>query len=241
MSDLAFFFNTPLDRSQRTVLDIASAAMQKIGAIDASRPLTANEARDCLDEINGLLEQWSMESLNVYRVGDIRFVTASGQTEYKIGPGEYIDAERPAWIWNAVRSTEPTNTLEVRNYSPVEPPNGYVLNYDPGFPVGTITLGWTPTGEEIALRVDQQLRRYESVSETHGLPPGYERPLTLALAIALSPAYDQTPSQTLMREASIAKATLRKNAAKLRIKPLTTGIGYINDSRRYSYNVFLGR
>ena len=183
MADISHFFHTPLTRSQRTVNDIITRSMQKIGVIDASRAIAANEAHDGLEELNGILEQWSMESLNVFRVGEIRFPTISGQIEYRIGPGEYIDAERPNWVHGATINGDIHQPIEVNQFSPPSPVVGYVISYDPAFPAGFLTLGWTPSGEEVVLRVDQELQRYETVQEPHGLPPGYARPLELALLL----------------------------------------------------------
>jgi hypothetical protein len=233
MADLAFFQPTPLVRSEASVLSIIKQALTKIGVIDASRSLTDDEAVDGLEELNGILEQWSMESLNVFRVGDIRFMTIAGQKEYRIGPGEYIDAERPHSILTIRTSTTSNELIEVQEYSPRRPLSGREAGYDPAYPAGYITLGWPPTGEQLIMQVNQELRRYAQVSDPHGLPPGYVRPLVLALAVELAPSFDITPAPAIITSMLAAKSTLRKNASRLRLTPLTTGIARVNGPRRY--------
>lgn len=228
MTDIAHLFVTPLDRSNRTVLDIIRGAMRKLGIVDASRPLTADEARDGLDDLNGILEQWSLESLNVYRVGTIRFQTILNQTTYNIGPGEYIDAERPATVEGCVDVSMPTIPVEVVEFSNELEVSGRVISYDPAFPTAFLYLGWAPQGEWLSLTVNQELQRYESTNEAHGLPPGFEWPLTLALAVAMAPDYDVIPGNALMSQVKASKRTLRNQASRLRTKYAKTGIGRIN-------------
>ena len=228
MTDIAHLFVTPLDRSNRKVIDIIRGAMRKLGIVDASRPLTADEARDGLDDLNGLLEQWSLESLNVYRQGTIRFTTLTNQTTYNIGPGEYIDAERPATVLECVDVNYPQAMIEVVEFSNELQVQGRVISYDPAFPTAFLYLGWQPQGEVLSLTVNQELQRYESTTEPHGLPPGFEFPLTLALSLAMAPDYDVIPGDSLVSQARAAKRTLRNQAARLRISYAKTGIGRIN-------------
>ena len=228
MTDIAHLFVTPLNRSNRRVIEIIRAALRKLGIVDASRPLTADEARDGLDDLNGILEQWSTESLNVYRVGQISFQTITNQTTYNIGPGEYIDAERPASVEECTDVSYPMSPIEVVEYSSALQVSGRVLSYDPAFPTAFIYLGWQPQGEYLSLTVNQELQRYESTTEEHGLPPGYERPLVLALALAMAPDYDVVPGANLVSQAAAAKRTIRNLSARLRVRPAKTGLGRIN-------------
>ena len=238
MTDVAYFFNTPGSRAQRPVIEIIRGALRKLGIVDTSRPLTADEAKDGLDDLNGILEQWSLESLNVYRVGEIRFQTIMNQTTYKIGPGEYIDAERPASIEECTDVSSPTIPIEVVEYASELQVSGRVLSYDPAFPSAYIYLGWYPQGESLSLIVNQELRRYETTNEAHGLPPGYERPLTLALAVAMASDYDVNPGPALISQAAASKRTLRNLSARLRVRPGKTGIGRIN--RGYPTSIIRG-
>ncbi len=228
MSDLAFFFHSPLNRSQQTVGEIIRDAMRKLGIVDATRPITADEIRDGLNDLNGILEQWSLESLNVYRVGDISFPTIVGQSVYRIGPGEYIAADRPASVEAAYDNDNPGLNIEVIEYPISGEIQGRVLAYDPAFPSGFLNFGWAPQGERITLKVSQELQRYETSTEPHGLPPGYAWPLTLALALAIAPDYDVIPGPALEKAAATAKKTLRTISSRLRAQPLRTGIGRIN-------------
>lgn len=228
MADLAFFFHSPLTRSQQTVGELIRDAMRKLGVVDATRPITADEVRDGLNDLNGILEQWSLESLNVFRIGDIVFPTVSGQQVYRIGPGEEINAERPATIEGATDLDNPNLLIETVEYAMYGEVLGRIITYDPAFPAGFISLGWVPQGERLAIKVSQELQRYETATEPHGLPPGYAWPLTLALAIAIAPDYDVIPGPALEKQAATAKKTLRTIASRLRVQPIKTGIGRIN-------------
>lgn len=66
-------------------IDIISRALKDIGALAAGETPTPDEAQDCLDMLNDMLDQWSNEDMMVYNFTEIIFPVVQGQTQYTIG------------------------------------------------------------------------------------------------------------------------------------------------------------
>ena len=72
--------------------DIISRALKDIGALEAGETPTADAAQDAFDMLNGMIDQWSNESMMVYYKNEIIFPIVPGQTQYTIGPTGEIGA-----------------------------------------------------------------------------------------------------------------------------------------------------
>lgn len=217
MSAQAYFVFTPPSRAALPVSHLIRRAFEKIQIADSSRELSAEEERTGLNALNEILEQWSENGLLVYRSAYLTFQSISGQRVYRIGIGEYIDVERPSSIHTV---TVDDVEFEVVNYTP----SGVQVQYDPAFPVGVLTFGFEVSGQNVTIRVDQPLRRYESGGEAHGLPPGYERAVILQLACDLAPEFGQSVSPDLLEQRRSAVKVLRDRAQRLVIKPIQTEV-----------------
>lgn len=229
MSDLSFHTFTAASRAKKSAGDLVRGAMLRLGVIDADRTLTAAEMSDGLNFLNGVLETWSLESLSVYSVGDIRFIT-TGVSVYKIGIGEYIDAERPSSIQSAFIEYAPDHIceIEVESYQNRYEHYRRAVYYNPSFPSGELILGWQSSGEAIVLTVNQELRRYDEATDEQNLPAGFARAIELALVVDLAPTYGVAVSKEILNSIKISQNAIRKNSALLRIKKGTTPLGKMN-------------
>lgn len=73
-------------------IDIITRAMKDIGAVAAGEVPTADEAQDGLDLLNGMIDQWSNESMMVFYRTEIVFNTVQNTVQYTLGPGGSVGA-----------------------------------------------------------------------------------------------------------------------------------------------------
>ena len=73
-------------------IDIISGALKDIGALAGGETPTAEAVQDALNMMNGMIDQWSNESMMVSYKTEIIFPITSGQTQYTIGPNGQIGA-----------------------------------------------------------------------------------------------------------------------------------------------------
>jgi hypothetical protein len=67
-------------------IEIISAALKDIGALEAGETPTPEASADALFMLNDLVDQWSNENMMVFNVTEIIFTLISGQVQYTIGP-----------------------------------------------------------------------------------------------------------------------------------------------------------
>jgi hypothetical protein len=106
-------------------IDIISGALKDIGALEAGETPTADSAQDALYMMNGMIDQWSNESMMVSYKTEIVFPITPGQIQYTIGPGGTIGANFTGSITGNILTVTAINS-------------------------GAITLGQTLSGTGIA-------------------------------------------------------------------------------------------
>ena len=67
-------------------IEIISAALKDIGALEAGETPTPEASADALFMLNDLVDQWSNENMMVFNVTEIIFTLISGQVQYTLGP-----------------------------------------------------------------------------------------------------------------------------------------------------------
>lgn len=86
-----------------TVGQTIDAALQMVGLINPGQswasPSTSGVRRAAIDELNTLLNRWSVDSLNVSgQVRQTPFPLVAGTSQYTVGTGGAINIDRPAVI-----------------------------------------------------------------------------------------------------------------------------------------------
>ena len=71
-------------------IDIISGSLKDIGALAGGETPTAEAVQDALNMMNGMIDQWSNESMMVSYKTEIIFPITPGQIQYTIGPGGTI-------------------------------------------------------------------------------------------------------------------------------------------------------
>lgn len=177
-----------------TALDLIKYGLKKRKVLGVGDTLTDDEAQDCLDTLNLMLESWSIERLMVYNEAQQSFVS-TGLVSYTIGPGGDIDvSERPTRLTSAY----------TRDGAGIDHPMMVLLNpqdydrislksiavpwpaavwYEPTNPLGTLHFWPVSSGYTIYLRFWQQLQQFETLTEPIVLPPGYKEAIGLNFAV----------------------------------------------------------
>jgi hypothetical protein len=189
--------------------------------------MSANDGALALELLNGLLDQWSAESLAIYEsTRTVKAFTPSDGT-YTVGTGGDVNIVRPVFIdainlvnANTSPSIEtPLNWLTDPMYQAIpqkDLTNTYPQSwwYDPTFSNarGTLQFWPIPTGSNLsfALYSPTAVARFAALTTAFSLPPGYERMLRTNLALELAAPFEKEPSDWLIEAARESKATVKR-------------------------------
>ena len=201
------------------VTKIIESALKKIGILAAGENAEANELEDAVDALRGLLSQWATKRLYIHKVEQITLnlngsakvsPNDSDAPDYKTSISSIIERGllngEPVYI---VRDTNTTQDNAEVTYSV----NGEVWTFfgDGQLSFKALTLPYNiAPGDELQL------------------PPSYERPLILSLAIELCTMFGVEPTQILLTNYRNATALLKEsNSTPLYvINDLPAGVRY---------------
>ena len=201
------------------VTKIIESALKQLGVLAAGENAEANELVDAIDVLRGLLSQWATKRLYIHKVEQITLnlngsakasPNDSDAPDYKTSISGIVERGllngEPVYI---VRDTNTTQDDAVVTYSV----NGEV---------------WTFFGDgELSFKA-LTLPYNISANDELQLPPSYERPLILALALDLSTMFGVEPTQMLLTNYRSATTLLKEsNSTPLYVKnDLPVGVRY---------------
>ena len=208
--------------------DLISRALRLVGALSAGETANANDSLDALDDVNDMLDQWSLEDLMIYYDKVTTLPLVAGQIQYSIGPtGTDLATVRPIEILSAnyrdsqnldcgvaVVSMEDYQMI-VQKTTPNTIPN--TIAYQPTNPDGTLFV-WPPpqAGYSLRLLTNNLFSRVADLSDDVPLPIGYNECFLYGLAERLCIQYGREEMLAVISERSrIAKMNVkRKNTKK---------------------------
>lgn len=213
---------------------IATDALSYLGVLDAGGTPSATELAQALRSMNDLLDNWSSEEIMIPGLLLQTFSLVAGTGTYIIGTGQTWNVVKPIAIeaavhintMNAVPFVTPIRVVNGAEWASI--PNRSQSNnliealfYDRyGASVGNIYVSPIPLGGSVQLTMWTALTQFADATTTITLPPGYELPMTYALAMTLAPRYEVQPSDVLVKNYMDAMARLRnQNASLLGKKP----------------------
>lgn len=216
-----------------TVLNIIEGAARLIGALNKGENLSADDAADGLVALNDLVASWANDSLLVTARTEETFSLVAGVASYTIGPSKTFNTARPIVILEAqirdsggldypvtIISDEEYQDIQFKSTSDSLP---QYLNYDNGYPFGTINLYATPSvAYSIRLLSEKPLTSFTSTSQTVDLPPGWNKALRFNLAVDMAPEFIK-PNELdplVIQGAKDSKGAIK--AAVLKNRPLLT-------------------
>jgi len=208
-----------------TVDDIIKAALEELGVVpigEAAAITTEFKAKG-LAKINAMLQDWAVEGMKLHALTKNSVTLVSGTASYTIGASGAFNVRRPVELVDAVltestgvfRSLAVYNALfryrDYRTYPTGIPDEVY---YDPAWTLGTMNFYPTP---DAAYAVDLHslvsIVEFAASTETIALPPEYENPLVLNLAMRLMSSFGKSDA-LLEKNALRAEATLFTNNSK---------------------------
>lgn len=179
-------------------------SMRMIGEKERGDTLDASEQAECLEELNTMIESWSVNRLLIYTITEDYFTLTASTSTYTIGANGTVSTARPVKIVDPcfVRDSggydTPVTVINKQQYdSIVDKDAGYTvpthLYYDMGFSAtstGTIHIYPSPNaGNELHVNSWKTLQSFASVSTTVLLPPGYRLAIESNFAIHLAGGY----------------------------------------------------
>lgn len=198
-------------------IELITRAMRRAGVLAAGETPDAHDTKDALSTLNGVLEQWSLDGLNVYVRDELTFTPAAAS--FTVGPSGDVAATRPVRI-DAAFSRQggvdtPVDVVGDDRFAQIGMKNmqgrPLLLRYRPTLPDGSVDLWPVPGGEhEIHLIVGRQLNRVEHHADELDLAPGYDRALFLTLALDLCTEYQRPIPAGLVELAMDAVASVKR-------------------------------
>jgi hypothetical protein len=209
-----------------TVNDIIKRALRLLGVQATDEPLDANEAADCLQVFNWMLDQWSNEKLMCYYMVNETFSLTAGKGTYTIGPDATQDfnTSRPIRIESAFArdfSSGYNNDYKLE----LIPNDRYqdifqkgilttypkYINYVESWPYGQINIWPIPTKNyTLGLSQTKQLTKYVHISDIVCVPPGYKQAMGYCLAVEMAAEYGKPIDQLIAQKALETKANLKR-------------------------------
>lgn len=184
------------------VNSIVESALKQLGVLAAGENVEANELVDAIDSLRGLLAQWATQSLYVYKVERLELNLDGSAT---VSPNEFDSPD----IVASISKISDQAILDDEHIYLVRDLN----NSNPGSKITYSVNGetWTFVGKgKLNFKALTLLYRV-SPGDDLNLPPNYERPLILSLAIEIAPMFGIDPSPNLLNNQAIALRMLKSS------------------------------
>ena len=201
------------------VNNIVESALKQLGVLAAGENAEANELVDAIDALRGLLAQWATKRLFIHKVEQIT-INLNGSA--KVSPS---DADTPDYktsisgiVERGLLNGEPVYIVRDTNATQDNAGVTYSVNGEVWTFFGDGELSFKALTLPYDVAPDDELQ----------LPPSYERPLILALALDLSTMFGVEPTQILLTNYRSATTLLKEsNSTPLYvINDLPVGVRY---------------
>jgi hypothetical protein len=230
--------------STTTALDIIHGALRLLQVKSPDVALTADEANDALDSLNLMIDSWANESLMLHHITSETFTLTAGLNPHTIGTGGTFNTDRPTDIQAMTVKVGnvdlPVTLLDYDDYAVIKlktlqnlyPQYAY---YEPTYPLGTLWLYPVPSqASSITIYSEKPLTQFANLTSTFSLPPGYAKAMKFNLAVDIAPEYQTEPGQSVVGQAVVTKALIKRKNKKL----LTTRADLVllgnNSATRYN-------
>lgn len=239
-----------------TAQDIIVDALELLQVYAPGEIVSDADAERMLSVLNDMLDNWSNLTLSCFSILESSFVLVPGQQQYTIGPGGFINGQRPLKILDGP-GTAYVQDFNGNNYGvsvvPKDQWNLYgnrselitsdfpdTIYYDPQFPLGIVNVMPIPTiGYTMFFDSYSQLADLSSLTATLSLPPGYKRAITTNLAMTAKPYFKTAQidplivAEALKTHGDIKRTNMRTNIAIMEPELVSRA--------EVSYNIYTGR
>lgn len=201
-----------------TALDIINLALKGIGVLGVGQSALAEDINDAFANLNGMIAQWRIAKLEIYREITTSLVSTGAQS-YTVGSGgDFNISIRPNQIKSAfvrqnnvdfplreIHAREDYNKIRLKNLGTF-PTNFF---YDPAYPLANLYFWPIPQASIYSLFIStlDSLQKFINLNDVITLPEEYYLALWTNLALILAPLYGQSVSPDLR---ALARASLGK-------------------------------
>lgn len=184
------------------VNNIVESALKQLGVLAAGENAEANELVDAIDVLRGLLAQWATQNLYIYKMEQIELNLDGLAT---VSPNELDSPDVVASVSKisdqGVLDDKPVYMVRDLNNSNPDAEITYNVNGEVWTFIGKGNLSFR------ALTLPYKV----SPGDELNLPPNYERPLILSLAVEIAPMFGIDPSPNLLNNQAIALRMLKNS------------------------------
>lgn len=219
-----------------TALDIIEDSLQLLQVYAPGEVVSDADAQRMLTTLNSMLDVWSNLTLSCFRILEQSCVLIGGQQQYTVGPGGYVNGQRPIKILDGpgtayVQDFNGNNssvTVVARDQWNLYGNRSLLITsdfpdtlfYDPQFPLGIINLMPIPTiGYTLYFDSYAQLADLDTLASTLSLPPGYNRAIVTNLAVCAKPYFKTGQldpliiAEAMKTHGDIKRSNMRPNVA----------------------------
>lgn len=218
-----------------TATEIMEKAMIKATIIYPGETIPTTKKTQVFDELNNLLESWSLRGSILYAGIRETFNLTSGTSEYTFGSGGDFNSARPTHLLDESYVSEGDRDYKIvlreidrYNLVPFKSNSGVpeIIAYSPEFPLGKVYISPAPnSGLTVTITSVKQLVSFPDQTTNVSLPPGYARAIIANLAIEISPNFGKkVPDELAAIAGSSLSAVLKANKKipkKMRAEQLT--------------------
>ena len=238
-----------------TVRQLIGSCHRLLGLADSGNVLPEAVYQDNLDDLNTMLDGWSIERLSIYNTIDQVVVWPASTASGTLGPSGTLalvsggDAVRPVLVDDATYFVDASTGISygiklinqqqydgiaVKTVTSTYP---QVMWVNMSFPDISMTVYPVPTKAlQFHVISVEVLSQVASLSTDLSLPPGYERALKYNLACEIATTLNVDPPRQVMRIADVSKRALKR----INNPDDIMSIPYSIVATRQRYNIFAG-
>lgn len=220
-----------------TARELCTAALEYLGVVASNETPDATDLNRVFAALNDFMDSLSTDSYMLFSQQDEEFSLVGSQATYTIGAsGADFTTVRPGAIqgaWVRVNDVDyPLAPINNEQYNAIgsksiETTIPQFFYYNPTFPNGTLKI-WPVPSEAATINItsQKQFTRFASLNTAVSLPVGYARMLKWNLIAESAEAFGKQPTESTLRKAREAKATLhRLNSPPVKMKFDSTILG----------------
>lgn len=241
-----------------TVSDLVTAALQRLGVLDATETVSSDDSAYALSTLNLWIDQLATQRLAIFTITRSTWTISANDGSYTVGSGGDVNITRPVYVESvAYRDTALTTPIEVplipltddayalittktqtSNY-----PSSYYYNPTYGSTArGTLELYPVPTSSTLqgVIYTPTAVSEFAALTTTVSLPPGYRQMIVTNLALQMAPAYKVRDTRTLETQAKEALGWVKR--ANQRMLDMWIDSGALGDGGRRpgTYSIYQG-
>lgn len=208
-----------------TARALIEGALRLIGQLAEGETPSNETLNDSLDALNQMLENWSLDRINVFCLQDQSITWPAAYATRTFGPTGDIAGERPTQIDHAYIVVDGTSypliLLTDNQYDDIGPKatvgdQPWFLRASMTVPDATLTVYPVPSSAvEMHISSIEQLVQPATLLTEMVLPPGYLRAFRHNLALELSAEFGKTPAPGVIVGAQKSLAAVQRNNTPL--------------------------